>query len=213
MLERVILRLKECGVTEIVINIHHFGELIIDFLKAHDNFGIKILISDEHDLLLDTGGGILKAAALLEGDEPFIVHNVDILSDVDLVKMYNSHLESGSDVTLLVSERSTSRYLLFDESMRMVGWENIKSGEVLPKALDATNFVRRAFGGIHVINPGVLSKLAAYNPGGAFPIIPFYVAECGTTVIRGYQPKNDYAWYDIGSVEKLHTAELWLSNK
>ena len=211
MLERVIMRLKDSGVTEIVINIHHFGDLILDFLKANNNFGVKILISDERGELPDAGGGILKAASMLDGDEPFIIHNVDILSDINLAQMYQAHLCSNSDVTLLVSDRSTSRYLLFDSEKRMTGWVNIKSGEALPAGIDVALYDKKAFGGIHIMNPGVLRLLTQYNPGGAFPIIPFYVNACSTVDIRGYEPAEAYSWYDIGSVEKLHTAELWLS--
>ncbi len=113
MLEHVILKLKASGFTEIVINIHHFGEQIIDFLKANDNFGLTIHISDEREQLLDTGGGVRKACTFFEhSDEPFLVHNVDILSDVDLKELYDYHLQNGSVATLLVSRRKTSRYLL-----------------------------------------------------------------------------------------------------
>ena len=110
MLERVILRLKEAGFNEITVNIHHFGEQIIDFLRAHDNFGTEIHISDERGMLLDTGGGIKKARPFLDGQEPFLVHNADILTDIDLAGLYRHHLESDAESTLLVSERKTSRY-------------------------------------------------------------------------------------------------------
>ena len=114
MLEHIILKLKASGFTEIVVNIHHFGEQIIDFLQANGNFGLNIHISDERDQLLDTGGGIKKASAFFQGNEPFLVHNVDILSNTDLRNLYLHHLKEGSDATLLVSQRATSRYLLFD---------------------------------------------------------------------------------------------------
>ena len=115
MLEHVILKLKASGFTEIVINIHHFGEQIIDFLKTNNDFGLTIHISDERDRLLDTGGGIRKARLFFENSgEPFLVHNVDILSDMNLKELYDSHMQSGSVATLLASRRTTSRYLLFD---------------------------------------------------------------------------------------------------
>ena len=119
MLERVILRLKEAGFNEIMVNIHHFGEQIIDFLRAHDNFGTEIHISDERGMLLDTGGGIKKARPFLDGQEPFLVHNADILTDIDLAGLYRHHLESDAESTLLVSERKTSRYLLFDDDYHL----------------------------------------------------------------------------------------------
>ena len=112
MLERVILRLKDAGFNDITINIHHFGEQIIEFLRTHNDFGATIHISDERDRLLDTGGGIKKARPFLDGNEPFLVHNADIICDVDLAELYRHHRESNAEATLLVSERQTSRYLL-----------------------------------------------------------------------------------------------------
>ena len=136
MLERVILRLKEAGFNEITVNIHHFGEQIIDFLRAHDNFGTEIHISDERGMLLDTGGGIKKARPFLDGQEPFLVHNADILTDIDLAGLYRHHLESDAESTLLVSERKTSRYLLFDDDYHLHGWINKSTGEVKPAGFD-----------------------------------------------------------------------------
>lgn len=124
MLEHVILKLKKAGFTELVINIHHFGEQIIDFLKANQNFGLTIHISDERDKLLDTGGGIKKAATFFTGTEPFLVHNVDILSNADLKEVYDFHRKSQNQATLLVSPRKTSRYLLFDTDNRLPGLDS-----------------------------------------------------------------------------------------
>lgn len=133
MLEHVILKLKAAGFTEIMINIHHFGEQILDFLKANENFGLIIHISDERDLLLDTGGGVKKARSFFENsDEPFLIHNVDILSDVNLKELYDYHLQSGAVATLLASQRKTSRYLLFDTDKRLCGWINKDTEQVKP---------------------------------------------------------------------------------
>ncbi|MBR5193864.1 MAG: NTP transferase domain-containing protein, partial [Bacteroidaceae bacterium] len=122
MLEHVILKLIASGFDEIVINVHHFAEQIIEFLKEKNTFGIKIWISDETEELLDTGGGIKKASSLL--NEPFLVHNADILSNVDLKALYDFHIASENDATLLVSPRKTVRYLLFDQTTRLCGWIN-----------------------------------------------------------------------------------------
>ena len=124
MLEHVILKLKDAGFHQIVINVHHLGDQIIDFLAANNNFGVQIHISDERDYLLDTGGGIKKAAKFLQGNEPFLVHNVDIMSNVDMKKLYDCHLETNLVATLLVSKRNTSRYLLFNKESRLCGWRN-----------------------------------------------------------------------------------------
>ncbi|MEA4809211.1 sugar phosphate nucleotidyltransferase, partial [Macellibacteroides fermentans] len=124
MLEHIILKLKAAGFTEIIINVHHLGEQIIEFLAGKDNFGITIHISDERDYLLDTGGGIKHAAQFLQGDEPFLVHNVDIISNVDLKALYQHHLDTNPLATLLVSKRDTSRYLLFNKENKLSGWRN-----------------------------------------------------------------------------------------
>lgn len=116
MLEHVILKLKAAGFNELVINIHHFGEQILDFLRANQNFGLTIHISDERDCLLDTGGGIRKAEPFFRGNEPFLVHNVDILSDTDLKALYEYHRQSGNDATLLASRRK--RYAIFCSTMK-----------------------------------------------------------------------------------------------
>ena len=133
MLERVILKLKDAGFHDITINIHHFGSQIIDFLRANQNFGVDIHISDERGELLDTGGGIKKARPLLESNEPFLIHNADILTDLDLNAFYHHHLESDADATLLTNHRKTSRYLLMNQDNRLCGWTNLSTGEVLPK--------------------------------------------------------------------------------
>ena len=124
MLEHVILKLKDAGFHQIAINVHHLGDQIINFLAANNNFGIQIHISDERDYLLDTGGGIKHAAAFLQGNEPFLIHNVDILSDIDLRALYNHHIETNPLATLLVSKRNTSRYLLFNKENKLCGWRN-----------------------------------------------------------------------------------------
>ena len=157
MLEHVILKLKKAGFNELVINIHHFGEQIIDFLKANQNFGLTIHISDERDMLLDTGGGIKKAEPFFQGNEPFLVHNVDILSDTDLKALYEYHLHSGNNATLLASKRVTARYLLFDDQARLRGWINKDTGQTKPEGFvyDATLYQEYAFSGIHVISPSL----------------------------------------------------------
>ena len=121
LLEHNIINLKRAGFDHIVVNVHHFGQQIIDFLAEHNNFGIDIKISDERDLLLDTGGGIMKALTLFANDDPVLIHNVDIISNINLGKVYEQHVKSGSDATLCVAQRKTSRYLMFDNDMRMKG--------------------------------------------------------------------------------------------
>lgn len=210
MLERVITNIKSCGITDVVVNVHHFGDQIIDFLKDKDNFGINITISDERDLLLDTGGGILKARHLLEGDEPFLVHNADILTDLNLAEMIAYHKANGADVTLLAKQRSTQRYLVFGENNQMVGWTNIATGEVKPADLvvNQENSLL-AFGGVHVISPRIFDSLAKFATEPKFSIMQYYIAACRDISIAGYNP-DGYNWFDIGKIETLQKAEQFL---
>lgn len=210
MLERVITNIKSCGITDVVVNVHHFGDQIIDFLKNKDNFGINITISDERDLLLDTGGGILKARHLLDGDEPFLVHNADILTDLNLAEMIAYHKANGADVTLLAKQRSTQRYLVFGENNQMVGWTNIATGEVKPADLvvKQENSLL-AFGGVHVISPRIFDSLARFATEPKFSIMQYYIAACRDISIAGYNP-DGYNWFDIGKIETLQKAEQFL---
>lgn len=214
MLQRIIEKLKASGVNEFVVNVHHFANQIVDFLKDNNNFGCEIHISDESDLLLDTGGGILKARKWLEGEE-FIVHNADIYTGFSISEMINQHLSSCSDVTLLVKNRSTSRYLLFDENGIMRGWENIKTGEVKPQGIDPENMSQLAFGGVHVLRGSIFSALDTYAKEidkRVFSITPFYVDYCNKLKISGFQSANPYSWFDVGNPETLAAAENSLIN-
>ena len=210
MLQHVILRLKAQGFTELVVNVHHFGEQIIDFLKANNDFGLTIHVSDERDLLLDTGGGIKKARTWLDGNEPFLVHNADILTNVDLRAFYDSHLKSGADATLLVSERRTQRYLLFDEGLQLHGWINEATGESKPEGFDPHGAAYRklAFGGLHVISPSLFRYMEGNGDyEGKFSIISLYLAICKQARIQGY-PLQGVQWFDIGKPETLREAEM-----
>lgn len=218
MLEHVILKLKASGFTEIVINIHHFGEQIINFLKKKENFGLTIHISDERDLLLDTGGGIKQAACFLksgsqisEEKENFLVHNVDILSNVDLKEFYAHHVQSQAVATLLVSERKTARYLLFDHNNRLRGWVNKETHEVKPAGLPYAEgqYKEYAFSGIHVLSPEIYAYMND-KWTGKFSIIDFYLSICQDTLIKGY-PASDLKLIDIGKPETLAKAEDFIT--
>ena len=205
MLEHVIGKLKASGFDEIVINVHHFADQIIDFLKEKDNFGIRIWISDESEELLDTGGSIKKAAPYF--DEPFLVHNADILSNIDLKAMYNYHLTSSNDATLLVSPRKTIRYLLFDEGNRLQGWVNKDTLQTKPEGFVYHPEVQKeyAFGGIHVISP-TLFKYMGDGWTGKFSIMDFYLRTCHEAQLGGYV-KEDLQLIDIGKLDTLAKAE------
>ncbi len=212
LLEHVINRLKAAGAERIVVNVHHFASQVIDYLASHDScFGLDIRVSDESDKLLDTGGGIKKAAGLFAADSPILIHNVDILSNVDLEWLYAGHCDNGA--TLLVSERKTKRYLLFDDAMRLVGWTNIETGEVRsPYAgLDVKSCRMFAFSGIHVFSPCLFPLMDTFPD--KFGIIDFYLSVCDKVVIKGLV-KPDLRLLDVGKLDTLAEAERFLeSNK
>ena len=209
MLEHVILKLIASGFDEIVINVHHFAEQIIDFLKEKNNFGIKIWISDETEELLDTGGGIKKASSLL--NEPFLVHNADILSNVDLKALYDFHIASENDATLLVSPRKTVRYLLFNQTNRLCGWINKDTLQTKPEGFiyQPDEQQEYAFGGIHIISPSLFKYMEGWT--GKFSIMDFYLQTCQKAKLGGYA-KEDLQLIDIGKPDTLAKAEEFLKN-
>ncbi len=211
LLKRVIFQLKDAGFTRIVVNVHHFSNQIIDYLRDNDNFGMDIRISDESDKLLETGGGIKKAWPLFDQKKPVLIHNVDILSNVDLKKFYQMEAETPLAARLLVSVRKTKRYLLFDDTMRLVGWTNIETGEVKSpyKDLDPKQYKMYAFSGIHMVAPS-LFPLMEEEPD-KFPIMDFYLRHCDKVRIEGYV-KNDLKLMDVGKQETLKEAEQFLQN-
>ncbi|MDR2234467.1 MAG: nucleotidyltransferase family protein [Tannerella sp.] len=210
MLEHIILKIKAAGFDYIVINIHHLSEQIIDFLSSKKNFGVTIEFSDERDYLLETGGGIKQASRLLSGNEPFLVHNVDMFTDVDLTAMYNSHINSNALATLLVSNRRSSRQLLFNGEGRLCGWRNRQTGEVkshFPQ-FDPSKYLEYAFGGVHVISPEIFRLMEEWT--GRFSIINFYLSICPKHQIRFYTEDN-IQLIDAGKPRGLEEAERWLS--
>lgn len=211
MLEHIILKLKNSGFTQIVINIHHLGQQIIDFLAENNNFGIDIIISDERDYLMDTGGGIKKAKSFFTGKEPFLIHNVDIISNVDLKKLYEKHLETNPLATLLVSKRETSRYLLFNKENKLCGWRNLETGEVKSfyPYFDPAQYNEYAFSGIHVLSSEIFDWMEEWT--GKFSIINFYLSICAKTDIHAYPAENLHLM-DIGKIETLTKAEEWIKH-
>ncbi len=212
MLRHVIERFKQAGITEIVVNVHHFADMIIDYIRDNNYFGVTIHVSDERDYLLDTGGAILKARRWLDGNEPFLVHNADIMTDLDLVALEREHIDSGAAATLLVAPRKTSRYLLFDVNFDLHGWTNVNTGEILPQGIDIADLEKMAFGGIHILSPDAIYKLlSTFSTDKKFSIIPFYVKNCREIKIRGYLSPVSYRWVDIGRPETLAKAEAIFS--
>lgn len=206
MLENQLKHLSAAGFDSFVINIHHFAPKVRAFLEEHDNFGLDIRLSDESDLLLDTGGGIRKAMRLFDNERPVLVHNVDIFSSVDLKALYSGHIESGADSTLLVAQRSTSRYLYFDTDGMLRGWSNEKTGQVRSPYpdFDKSQFTPCAFQGIHVLSQTLLPLLDAI-PEPRFSITDFYVDNAARLRLRSVLSDRDN-WVDAGKPETLERA-------
>lgn len=202
LLERNILYLKKSGITDLVINVHHFADQIISFLKDNQNFGINIQVSNESEEVLETGGGLKKAIPLLNDAETIIVMNADILSNLDVNKLIAFHQEKKSLATLAVTKRETSRYLLF-ENEELVGWENLKTGEVkMPKPKPSENTNQLAFSGIQVLSKEFLSKILQE---GKFSIIETYLSLCATEKIHAYNHTGDVL-IDVGKPEAIEKA-------
>ena len=221
----MLLKLKDAGFNEVVINLHHFANQIKEFIFQSSSFDMDIYFSDESDLLRETGGGIKHATTLLNDGEPFLVHNVDILSNLDLKEFYQSHIESEDLplATLLVSDRETARYFLFDTENNLVGWINIKSGEVkspfaelkrepsenfdYQSFLEENQLRKYAFAGIHVISPDVFKYMINYPE--KFSIVDFYLDMCSKHSIKGYVSEN-LQLVDVGKLDSLEIAENFL---
>ena len=205
LLQVIINRLKHFGFDDLIINIHHFGGQILDFLKAHDNFGVAITISDERGLLLDTGGGLKKAGSFFNDGKPFLVHNVDILSDLNLRLLYENHVRHRPLVTMAAMDRPTSRSLLVNCENELCGWRNNISGELKHMSGDLESLTPIAYDGIQVADPALFPKI---TEDGVFSIIDTYLRLCKTEKIRVY--KHDGFWMDLGKKENFEEAAKYL---
>lgn len=204
LLEITLCRLKHFGVREAIVNVHHLAEKVVEYLRSKNSFGMRIEISHEEDRLLDTGGGLKKAAQFfLDGskDEPFVVHNVDVLSNIDLGRMMDVHREQGSLATLAVQQRESSRKLLFDSQLRLCGRHRKGEPPEMARACDHPQAL--AFSGIHVISPRIFKKMTEQ---GVFSIIDVYLrlASAGEK-ITAFQA-DQYYWRDLGKPEQVELA-------
>ena len=209
LLAIIIERLRNAGVEEIVINIHHFGEQILDYLSNND-FGVNISVSDERESLLDTGGGLKKAVPLFSSsNEPILLHNVDILSNADIALFYEK--SSTQAATLLVSSRKTSRYLLFDENNCLRAWQNVMTGEVrTPYAdIDLGRLRPYAFSGIHCFSPSLFPFMEIF--ADRFSLIDFYLQVCDKVDVK-CEVNPDLRMLDVGKIDTLERAEEFLQN-
>ncbi len=214
LLQIALARLRTFGIVEVVINAHHFADKLVEYLKVNDNFGMKIEVSRE-DVLLDTGGGLKKAAQFFlsgnphsdetseeRSEEPFLVHNVDVISTIDLARMAQVHTSNKALATLAVQDRETSRYLLFDEHLHLCGR---RSGREAPLEMvrPSRHVQPLAFAGIHIVSPRLFGKL---TEKGAFSIITSYLRLAGQgETILGFRA-DEYSWRDLGRLDDLQLA-------
>lgn len=210
LLDITTTRLREAGATHIVVNVHHFADQIKSYIALHPS-DTRISISDESDGLLDTGGGLKRALTLFDADDnsPILIHNVDILSNADLASFYQENQDV--DVALIVSPRQTQRYLLFDNSMQLVGWTNVATGEVRTPYpnLDPATCKRYAFSGIHLVRPNIAIHMQSWPD--KFPIMDFYIKNSAQLSIRGIV-KEDLRLLDVGKQDTLSAAEHFLQS-
>lgn len=208
LIDIVLRHLIQQGATEVVVNVHHFAEQIINYVTRNE-WPIPVRISDESAELLNTGGGLHNAASQFTADDaPILIHNVDILSNANLTDFY--HRNGKADATLMVSQRDTQRYLLFDDDMRLRGWTNIATGEVRSPYpdLEVEKLHRYAFSGIHLFSPRLFDLMKDWPK--AFPIMDFYLKVCAEADIRGCVHPN-LRLLDVGKLNTLHEAEHFVT--
>ena len=222
LLQWQIEKLKAAGITDIVVNVHHFPDMIIDYLRDNDNFGCRIAVSDERDMLLETGGGLRKAKHLLLGvasresgnnDAPILVCNVDILSNIEIPTLLRAYNPDEMGV-VVVYPRETQRYLVFDETHRLCGWTNIATGDVRGPIANTqypiANTQNLAFSGMHVLNPRIFEVMdeVVKEKGDKFSLIDLYVSIAEKEILRAYIPEN-YRMMDVGKINQLADAEAF----
>lgn len=217
LLEHCLRTLGTQGFDKIVINVHHFADRIENYLKERPYSGQRILISDERNALLETGGGVRKAAPLLlhgfdkeDENEPILLHNVDILSNVNLPAMMKYHIQSQCDATLAVATRTSSRYLYFDQQSRLQGWQHQRSGEQKPHPFDVAKYNAMAFSGIHIVSPRLILQMQTWPD--QFSIMDFYLSTITNNNYQAYT-EPDMRILDVGKPEAIEQAVHFLDHQ
>jgi NDP-sugar pyrophosphorylase family protein len=208
MLEHLILKFKHIGFNEFVINVHHFPDQIIDFIKKKSNFNSKIYISDESDMLLDTGGGLLKAKELLNDTTSFMIYNVDIFTDIDPLKLIEFHHNNKAIATLSVRNANASRKLFFDENNFLCQWKNFQSNETKQSRNPKGEMKAFAFNGIHIIDSNMFKLI---TETGKFSIVDLYLRLARENQISAFESPFSF-WYDLGKPETILQVEKELYN-
>lgn len=206
LLQIIIKRLIHFGFNDIVINVHHFAEQIYKFLDDNKNFGVNIKISDEQNQLLDTGGGLLKAKSLLSDGSPILVHNVDIITNLNLKDLYNFHCQSKAIATMAVKERDTTRSLLINNEGDLCGWRNNVTGELKHARGNINELTPIAFSAVHVMSPEIFEHI---TETGVFSIMDVYLRLAKAYKIATFNHNPDY-WLDLGRIENIEEAANFL---
>lgn len=202
LLQRNVTYLQQFGIQELIVNVHHFAEQVLEAIEQNNGWGSSITISDETGALLETGGGLQKAAWYFKEVPDFVVMNADILTDLDMQAMIQQHRASGALATLATSNRSSSRYFLFNEQRQLCGWENVQTGEkkiVRP----AENLHREAFSGVHVISSRLLPMI---TQTGKFSMVDVYLSLAGEQAIHAFDHSGS-RFIDVGKPESVTRAE------
>ena len=224
LLQWQIEKLKAAGIRDIVVNIHHFPDMIINYLKDNDNFGCNIQVSDERDMLLETGGGLRKAEEKFRilgvqefrsSNEGILICNVDILSNIDIPTLLQAYNPNEMGV-VVVSERETQRYLLFNDENRLCGWTNIATGEVRGPIADYQSPIANrqlAFSGMQVLSPRIFDCMdeVVKQKGEKFSLIDLYLSIAQKEILRAYIPEN-YRMMDVGKIDQISEAESFASS-
>ncbi len=202
LLWHAIKSVEKAGAQRVVVNVHHFADTIINYIKS-EKWDSEVVISDEQDELLDTGGGLVKALSLFIPNEPVLIRNADIVTSFDLRRLIDLHENSGSDASLLVMERQSSRYLIFDNGLKLCGWKNVQTGEKIMFRY-CKEEKDMGFCGIHIMNYDYIASLGSVRK---FSIIEGYLETGAERSVVGFVLEKGNDWFDVGSVEKLKEAE------
>ena len=206
LLQRNIEYLQQYGITDVVVNVHHFADQLIEAIEVNKGWGSKVIISDESNEVLETGGGLLKARPLLEGNEPFITLNADILTDLNITKLLDHHQQNKALVSFGITNRKTSRYLLFDETQRLCGWRNVNTGEE-KISIPGKELHQMAYSCVVVFEPTIFDLIPQK---GKFSLTETYLSLASSQLILGYDHTGDRL-VDVGKPESVAIAESMFS--
>ena len=203
LLEIIIKRLLNAGMEKIIVNVHHMADQVVEFLRSREYYQNRVLVSDETDRIMDTGGGVLKASELLNNGEPFLVHNVDVYTNLDIPKLIHSHQSDNALITIAVKKRATSRSLLFDNNNRLTGWQHNQTGEKKIIRDYSGDLIDYGNSCVYIFNPEFFGLVQTRDP---VSLTDIYLALAKDHKINGYVHNQDY-WYNLGLYDAFLKAE------